>query len=101
MLLAAFNRAEEVNFVFDDRSPQRRAELLRTVRQRAKVVLLCKLVVAQKVEGVSVKIVRAGFRDDIDDTRGRSTEFGGVGVGHNLELLNRLLGNGGTGWLRN
>src|SRR5438309_1875951 len=91
MLFSAFNRAEEVEFLFDDRTAQSRSELLRAIRQRAKVVLLCERIIAQKIEPVSVEVVGTGLGDDVDDSRRRAAKFRGIRVGHDLKFLNRFL----------
>ena len=50
--------------------------------------------VAEKVVDVSVKLIRAAFRDDIDDAPGRAAELRVVSVAVDLEFVHRLLADG-------
>src|SRR5438093_8167027 len=47
--------------------------------------------VAQVIEGASVKVVRTGFRDDVDDASTATAEFGRKVGMHDAEFLDSLL----------
>ena len=51
---------------------------------------------AEEAEGVAVELVRAGFRDDVDDATESVAEFGRVRVAVDLKFLGRFLADGRT-----
>ena len=63
------------------------------VYDRCKCVAGLDRLVANKSENVAVKIVRAAFRYDVDDTARSTPEFGHIRVCGDLILLNGLLRN--------
>jgi len=57
---------------------------------RVEIVLRVQLLVPVKIEGVAVELVGARLRYDVDDGTARTSVLGGIGVGVDLEFLDRV-----------
>src|SRR5439155_14514037 len=78
ILAIAFIRTKHERLVVNDRSPERRAELVEFERRRfggREEVLRLEPVAAQELPAGPVPFVRAGLGDDVDDRSGVAAEL--------------------------
>ena len=89
--------AEEEQLVLDDPAAGGAAELvpLQGVARGCEEVARVQIAVAEIVEEIAVKLVRAGLGDGVDRGAGVDSEARGYGAGLHAELLQRVReGNG-------
>src|SRR5262249_44034851 len=95
---ALVSREEECS-VFPDRTSEGEAGLValegRILRQPGReCVARVEPLVAEIVVDGSMKLIRAAFRDDVDDASGSAAELRAVSVAVDLEFVHRLLADG-------